>query len=210
MFFGAIPSGIYELYQTNQDLIENLVKNKTSRCLNFPGETWNDAAQQIRLICFEALVKFDLKLNTPKVLYGYLAKCVDNRLYNIYRGLYLDNNPPCNRCELWEKTSKTCLVLASGCERIISYKERIKKKRQLYNPQSLGTVFAHDDDDTTPHIFYEDTSNSAWELDMSIRDVLSQELDGDDLLYYYDKLKNGDSIPKSKQKRLQELLKDFR
>ena len=91
-------------YADNHDLIETIVSMKKKK-YNFPGVDPEDTAQDIRIICWEALKKFDSD-KVGKSVFHFVARCVDNALYNKFRGVYLDNNPPCLRCEHYIKETK--------------------------------------------------------------------------------------------------------
>lgn len=75
-------SGIYT-YESLKDDIERLVSMK-SGLYTIPGFEREDVSQEIRIICINALTKYEpLKSRTSP--FNYLARCVDNRLRNLLR-----------------------------------------------------------------------------------------------------------------------------
>lgn len=125
-------------YETATALVETIVSIKKKK-YQFPGVDPEDVAQDIRMICWEALSRFDPD-KLGKSVFHFIARCVDNRLYNQFRGVYLDNNPPCLRCPEWDKINKTCMIEEIGCERIVQYRDRMSRRRALAAPASYSTL----------------------------------------------------------------------
>ncbi len=105
-------------YYDVEDLVETIVHMKKGKYA-FPGHDSEDLAQDIRLICWEALNKFDQN-KLGKSVFHFVARCVDNALYNKFRGVYLDNNPPCLRCPMYIKETKECEINEEGSNRPVS------------------------------------------------------------------------------------------
>lgn len=125
-------------YEEHTNLVETIVSLKKSK-YKFPGVDPEDTAQEIRIICWEALSRFD-PAKMGKSVFHFIARCVDNRLYNQFRGVYLDNNPPCLRCPEWNKTKKECMIEEIGCDRIVAYRDRMARRRAIAAPTSYSTL----------------------------------------------------------------------
>ena len=125
-------------YEEASTLVETIVSIKKKK-YQFPGVDPEDVAQDIRMICWEALSRFDPD-KLGKSVFHFVARCVDNRLYNQFRGVYLDNNPPCLRCPEWDKTNKVCMIEEIGCDRIVQYRDRMSRRRALAAPASYSNL----------------------------------------------------------------------
>jgi len=180
----TIASGL-PTYQDLETTIEKIVAMKVARW-SFPGMDTDDISQEIRLICFQALQKYDLSKEGKGVFY-FLAKCVDNRLYNHGRGIYFDNNPPCTRCPDYNKVTKICC----GSPRKSEYDLRMARRRAIDNPISLHSA-ASEDESISDILYgtntYIGSSTGVVDLDEHISDLLHS-----DLLDYYQLIKNGNS-----------------
>jgi hypothetical protein len=193
-------------YSDAANLVETIVSIKKKK-YQFPGVDPEDTAQDIRIICWEALSKFDPS-KMGKSVFHFVARCVDNRLYNQFRGVYLDNNPPCLRCAEYDKTTKSCKIQEIGCDRIVQYRERMARRRAIAAPSSYSSM--------------ENNSESGCEVQLpaslvtgSLTGVsdLSDEfraLIKDDLRVYYDKIVDGrsDEVPPDIVKKIQATLRD--
>jgi hypothetical protein len=184
-------SGI--LYGDFQDLVETIVSMKKTK-YNYPGVDPEDLAQDIRLMCWEAIEqKFD-HTKLGKSVFHFVARVVDNGLYNKFRGIYLDNNPPCLRCDDYIKETKSCAIDEVGCDRIVSYRDRMARKRAIAAPLSYNaSLDAEGDQDFTHH-----ASMSVGSLTgvCDLDDTLKTELD-EALVPYYELMVrgDGDSVP---------------
>jgi len=125
-------------YEEQTQLVETIVSIKKSK-YRFPGVDPEDTAQEIRIICWEALSRFSPE-KMGKSVFHFVARCVDNRLYNQFRGVYLDNNPPCLRCPEWDKTKKECMIEEVGCDRIVAYRDRMSRRRAIAAPASYSSL----------------------------------------------------------------------
>ena len=176
-------------YDNAQDLVETIVSMKKTK-YNYPGVDPEDLAQDIRLMCWEALEqKFD-KAKLGKSVFHFVARVVDNGLYNKFRGIYLDNNPPCLRCPEYIKETKSCAIEEIGCDRIVSYRDRMARKRAIASPLSYNAhLDSEGDQDFTHH-----ASMSVGSLTgvCDLDDTLRSELD-DVLVPYYEQMVNGES-----------------
>jgi len=130
--------------------------------------------------CLRVLPYFNASRIGPSP-YKYLQTCVRNFLYNMRRGIWVPNNPPCVRCPLWDRIRRTCTIDEIGCEKIVQYRENMAAKADLRRPSSL-------EDDVLDN--YQDEQTEAMLLDQSIKDALPQRL-----LAYYERMKQGENIP---------------
>ena len=187
----AVASGL--TYEHAEDLVETIVSMKKAK-YNFPGVDPEDLAQDIRLMCWEALEhKFDPN-KLGKSVFHFVARVVDNGLYNKFRGVYLDNNPPCLRCEHYIKETKGCAIDEVGCDRIVSYRDRMARKRAIAAPLSYNAhLDSEEGSDFTAHESLSVGSNTGvCDLDDTLRSSIDEEL-----VPYYDKMVRGEaeSVP---------------
>jgi len=175
-------------YADSEDLVETIVSMKKTK-YNYPGFDAEDLAQDIRLICWESLKKFDPN-KLGKSVFHFVARCVDNRLYNKFRGIYLDNNPPCLRCEHYIKETKTCAIQESGCDRIVQYRTRMARKRAIAAPLSYNAQL--DPENETDFSQHESMAVGSTTGVFDLDDTLRASLD-EPLIPYYDLMTNGAS-----------------
>lgn len=175
-------------YESVIDLVETIVSMKKVK-FNFPGVDPEDLAQDIRVMCWEALEHKFEPGKVGKSVFHFVARVVDNGLYNKFRGVYLDNNPPCLRCPDYVKETKSCRIDEVGCDRIVSYRDRMSRKRAIAAPLSYNAHLDSDSEaDFTHHASMSVGSNTGvCDLD----DTLRSELD-ELLVPYYDQMINGD------------------
>lgn len=136
----------------------------------------DDLQQEIRLACVKALNKFDPSRIGPSP-YAFLRRCAKNHLFNLNRGTFVPNNPPCVRCSLWDSGNRTCSVAEEGCTKIVEYRKNMAAKAALKFPEHLGYYDALES---------RSSSVDAFILDSSIRQTLPSGLHGD-----YDKMLSG-------------------
>ena len=132
--FAAAPSGQLH-YHDIEGIVEALVFTEGRR-VPIPGMAFEDLAQEIRLECLRVLPTYE-RQKSP-VPYKYLQVCVRNRLFNMRRGVYVPNNPPCARCSLWDKEFKLCKISEVGCRDIVDYRRSMDKKASLRSPSALN------------------------------------------------------------------------
>lgn len=178
MTFVVAASGT-PTYSDISDIVEALVYTEGKR-FPIPGYDHDDIAQEIRMECFRVLPYFDATRIGPSP-YKYLQTCIRNFLYNMRRGIWVPNNPPCVRCPLWDKLRRTCTIDEIGCDKIVQYRENMAAKADLRKPTSL-------EDDVLDNS--QDQETDAMLLDQSIRDTLPHNL-----LPFYAKMLVGEKIP---------------
>lgn len=171
------------------DVIEAIISTEGRKSI-IPGMSFEDIAQEIRLECLRVLDAYNPKRIGPSP-YKYLITCIKNFLYNIKRGIYVPNNPPCTRCPLWDKKKRSCLIDEIGCERITKYKNGMSKKAAIKMPNLLETEIVDVSQDV-----------SAFMLDESIKSLLTPRL-----LKAYEKLKSGKKISQKAHNEIKEITK---
>ncbi len=189
-------------YEDASSLVETIVSLKKSK-YRFPGVDPEDTAQDIRMICWEALSRFDPS-KMGKSVFHFVARCVDNRLYNQFRGVYLDNNPPCLRCPEYNKATKTCEIDEIGCDRIVQYRDRMARRRAIAAPTSYSSLDeegeALSEGTRVPHSLTTGSLTGVTDMSDGFRLALREELRED-----YDKMVSGrgDEVPATVVKAIQ-------
>jgi len=133
-FLSVASSGQLE-YGDIHDIVEALIYTE-GRKNPIPGLSHDDIAQEIRLECLRVLASYD-STRIGSSPYKYFQVCIRNRLYNMRRGIYVPNNPPCSRCVLWDKENKECKISEVGCKDIIDYRRNMATKASLRVPGSI-------------------------------------------------------------------------
>lgn len=105
------------MYADLNDSVERLVSMKASK-YKIPGYEREDVAQEIRMVAFKALQKYDATKNHSTPFY-FIARCVDNHLINLRR----DNDAFISRAKLNVADDST--------------KQRLEMKRKLYHPLQM-------------------------------------------------------------------------
>jgi hypothetical protein len=80
-------------YEDIEEIVEYLVKTK-SYGYTFDCYTTEDIAQEIRIICFNALGKLDPERVKDGKLQNFFGRCVDNGLKNLKRDNYVRASSP--------------------------------------------------------------------------------------------------------------------
>jgi DNA-directed RNA polymerase specialized sigma24 family protein len=192
MTFAVAPSGTPS-YSDINGIVEALI-NTEGRKYPIPGYDHDDIAQEIRMECFRVLQYFNVSRIGPSP-YKYLQTCVRNFLYNMRRGIWVPNNPPCVRCPLWDRIRRTCTIDEIGCDKIVQYRENMAAKADLRRPASL-------EDDILDH--HQDEVTDVLLLDQSIKDALPARL-----IPYYECMKNGDKIPARIKKEIRTIVTEI-
>jgi len=173
-------------YEEQTQLVETIVSLKKAK-YRFPGVDPEDTAQEIRIICWEALSRFSPE-KMGKSVFHFVARCVDNRLYNQFRGVYLDNNPPCLRCPEWDKTNKECKIEEIGCDRIVAYRDRMSRRRAIAAPTSYSTLDDGGEASTEPKSLTQGSLTGVTDLSDQFRLAVRE-----DLRMFYDMIVDGKS-----------------
>lgn len=180
-------------YSELQPVIEAIVHTEGRR-YPIPGLDHEDIAQEIRMECVRVMQHYDSSRigNSP---YKFLQVCVRNFLYNMRRGVYVPNNPPCVRCPLWDKVRKTCVIDEIGCDKIVQYRNSMATKAALRAPASLDIEVTDG----------EGLDVDAWILDESIKTALPMNF-----LDYYTFMKEGrgDEVPARVKRQIRLIIKE--
>lgn len=183
-------SGVTPTYADISEIVEALV-HTDGRRYPIPGMDHEDVGQEIRLECLRVLEFFDPTRIGPSP-YKYLQTCVRNFLYNMRRGIWVPNNPPCVRCPLWNRIGKTCTIDEIGCEKIVQYRESMATKADLKQPASLDAEVL--DNRAEQEI-------DASLLDQSIRTALPKNL-----ISHYENLIAGQAVPARIKKQIRDIV----
>jgi hypothetical protein len=174
MSFGV--SGVIT-YDDVQQVIDAVVYTESRKYAPLlPGMEIEDVEQEIRYECLKAMGSYDPDRIGPYP-YRFFQVCVKNHFYNMRRGIYVPNNPPCYRCHLWDKSRKICLIDEVGCDKIVDHRKNMERKAALKRPATL-------EGETTGT--YSDRDLGNFILDESIKDILPDELRMD-----YELMKSG-------------------
>lgn len=109
-------------YSDIEHIVEYLVRVKSKQ---HTFDCWDaeDIAQEIRIICFNAISQFDFeRAKDEKHMVNYFGRCVDNRLQNLKRDNYIR----------YESNSKTL-----DEEKISKSLENIQRKKNIKHPISI-------------------------------------------------------------------------
>lgn len=80
-------------YEDIEDIVEYLVKTK-AYTYSFGSYTPEDIAQEIRIICFNAIKKLDPDRVKDGKMQNFFGRCVDNGLKNLKRDNYVRASSP--------------------------------------------------------------------------------------------------------------------
>jgi len=151
--------------------------------VRIPDMDDDDIRQEIRIKCISALQPnvFD-PTKSSKTPYAYLRCVVHNFLYNLKRGTWTPNNPPCVRCECWDRDLRKCNINEEGCKKMAKYRSTMKAKADLRTPIGFDEYYLNGQ-----HTF---GSIEEYELDEFITTQLPKEY-----CTYYNMLKRGDPVP---------------
>jgi len=124
------------LYSQTSGVIDNIIHHYLIiQRITIPDMDAEDIAQEIRFKCIQALLspKFDPdKVGTSP--YSFLHRVIHNHVYNLKRGVWTVNNPPCVRCEYWDKDVRKCLAQVNHCDKMLAYQDDMQKKAALRTP----------------------------------------------------------------------------
>lgn len=177
-------------YSHLSGVIEQVVHNKIHRYY-VPDMSPDDIAQEIRIKCVAAMEKFDATRIGPNP-YQFLSKVADNHLYNFSRGTWVPNNPPCNRCPLWDIGKKVCKVNEVDCDKIVKY------RKKMFAKAALRTATEFPDYAQEAHV---DTLEASI-LHEHFKSKLPKKL-----LPYYEKLINGEKIPSNYKSKIRSIIR---
>jgi hypothetical protein len=151
------------------------------------------------MTCIDAMQKYDQDRIGPSP-YKFLQVSVKNHLYNMRRGAFVPNNPPCVRCEYWDRVNKRCVIDEEGCDKIVRYRKGMSVRAALRKPATLEGEITD---------YRRGLDVEAFILDESIRTILPSSL-----IPAYERMIGGDAVsvnPRMKsriRKAVRELISD--
>lgn len=123
-------------YPSISGVIERIVYYFISvKQVKIPDMDSDDIRQEIRIKCLRALKPdvFDPSRG-GKTPYAYLRRVIHNFLYNLKRGKWTPNNPPCVRCKQWDRTLRKCLIHENDCKKMTKHRKAMKARADLHTP----------------------------------------------------------------------------
>ena len=128
-----------KLYEKYEDTIEEIADLKKTKAFAFFEE--EDIKQEVRLICFNALEKFDESKSSVRT---YLWSCVTNRLNNLKRDKYYRLEKPCSKtkCPMYNVFQKKCTsnTYPSICPKLKKNEQKMKNQMGVVNNASMEGV----------------------------------------------------------------------
>ena len=171
-------------YPTISGVIERIVYYFINvKQTRVPDMDQDDIRQEIRIKCIHALQPkvFD-PTKSSKTPYAYLRCVIHNFLYNLKRGTWTPNNPPCVRCDLWDRTIRKCNIEEKDCRKMAKYRSTMKAKADLRTPIGFDEYYLNGQQSFS--------SVEEFELD----EFVSMKLP-DEYCTYYHMLKRGEIVP---------------
>lgn len=117
-------------YEEIEQIVEQLVKVKSS---NAVFDCWEpeDIAQEIRIICLNALEHFDADRVIDSKLINYFGRCVDYRLQNLKRDKYIRFTPHFTKEQIKEAIENPNSDMAVKYDK---FKENVKRRKKVKHP----------------------------------------------------------------------------
>jgi|APGre2960657404_1045060.scaffolds.fasta_scaffold54253_3 hypothetical protein len=187
-------SGLLE-FSSYETFVEAIVASEGTKN-PIPGYSLDDIAQEIRLECWRVMQFYDPQRIGPYP-YKYLQVCIKNFLYNMRRGTYVPNNPPCVRCPMWDKLARKCIVNEEGCDSIVQYRKKMATKANLKSPAPIENEVY-------------DIKNEAFDDSFALQESILQKMPKE-LLPYYKKMIGGEKrgIPVKARKEIRKIVKEL-
>jgi len=192
-----------EIQKEVLDIIDEVVNN-LAPSFKFGYYDIDDIKQEGRILAFEALEKYDKSRPLKNFLYVHLR----NRLGNLIRDKLFRREPPCQKCEFYDKKMKTtknqCLAFEDkmDCDKWKLYTIRNQSKENIVKPIDIDAV-----SDSERNIYSQPDMD--WEIEK--RDALDK-LDLEiplDLRADYLKMRAGITISKNKREKLMIIMKSI-
>lgn len=162
--------------------------------VRIPDMGEDDIRQEIRIKCLHALKPgvFDHS-KSGKTPYAYLRRVIHNFLYNLKRGTWTPNNPPCVRCKQWDRTLRKCLINEIDCKKMEKYRISMKARADLRTPIGFDE-------------YYLDGQRTFGSIEeMELDEFISIKLP-EGYLDYYQTLKRGEGVPDKIVEELKEMV----
>lgn len=130
-------------YDEIEAIVEHLVRVKSSSAV---FDCWEpeDIAQEIRIICFNALEHFDRSRVKDDKLVNYFGRCVDYRLQNLKRDKYIRFTPHFSKEQISKAESQPDSEIGKKYKK---FKENVKRRQKVKHPvpiEHVGDNFASD------------------------------------------------------------------
>lgn len=179
-------------------IMEEVISHKVRKASYMVPSMYDsdDIAQEMRIACWKGLEKFDTSRVEDHAVSGvirvFMRRCIDHRIYNLRRSVYLPNNPPCNRCQYWQ--NKECAIYEYDCERIQNYRDTLKRRQRLDKPAAYkgqGEKFS-------------DGDSQASDLSMAIE----ERLESSSLVLKYRRLIAGHTIDNESLEKIRAVTKE--
>jgi len=128
-----------QLYNPYADDYHRRITATIERIVNMKRYTFvggmyesDDLAQEIRM----RLIRATASIEHGKSVFVFLARCADNLILDMWRGIYRANNPPCKRCA----SGGSCQDDGSKCTRALEYEAVMQRRQNIDRPDPLGDV----------------------------------------------------------------------
>ena len=129
-------------YKDIEPIVEYLVKVK-ARDNTFDCWDADDVAQEIRIICLNAIPHFDSeKVDDYKGVVNYFGRCVDNRLRNLKRDNYIRFCPPFSKEKVKELEDNPGNA-PQEYEKLEKFKEGLEVQKKIKHPANIEVVGEH-------------------------------------------------------------------
>jgi len=175
-----------------EPIVEYLVKVKAHE---YTFDCWDveDIGQEIRIICFNALEKFEQSRAVDvKQITNYFGRCVDNRLKNLRRDKYIRFTPSISKKQI-NKLSSTEDGFQAVTDKLDRFQSDLASKISIKHPVPIDMVGEAD--------LKHDNFQSQLEAKDIVR-YIHKNLDGE-LKQPFLKMINGDCINESTRSKIQ-------
>ena len=184
-------------YEDVSHIVEEIV-NVKAYFAAFDIYDTDDIAQEIRIKCFELIRDGKYDKSKKSSIKTWLIVCVDNMLRNLLRDKFFSFEIPCKTKKCPEYKENVPCSKASTCEHISYYVQKKNSKMNIMNTVVL--------DDFNVAFASMKTNLHATDglLDHDIRENLP-----DELVFYYEELKNGKKIGKQKLDEIRRITREI-
>lgn len=165
-------------YEDIEKIVEQLVRIKSS---NAVFDCWepDDIAQEIRIICLNALKHFDHDRVIDSKAINYFGRCVDYRLQNLRRDKYIRFTPHFTKEQINQAISDPNSDMAVKYE---NFKENLKRRQKIKHPISIDQT----GEKTSKHNFINEVDALDFcsflvnNIDEDLREPLIRMMNGDE------------------------------
>lgn len=187
-------------YKDIEHIVEYLV-NVKSRNYTFDCYTYDDIAQEIRIICFRALKHFDINRVKEDKWQNFFGRCVDNALKNLKRDNYLRTSSPCRGdCGFLHGDEYIGNHLGKVCNRWLKFRKNLQRKMKVMHPKPI-------------EIIGDNIKDNNQEKEVEMRDLENHVIESipEELRKYFRMMISGKSkeVPRKYKKKIQDLVKSL-